>query len=102
MQENNWVGVCCEPNAVFVVCNQFPVSRPHHHSSRYLTDHQKLIAVRLNDVRDGKNTVSGILERYKAAVTKHGMINEDSLYTSFFALKQQKSIPARHGAHTAW
>lgn len=26
MEENNWVGVCCEPNAVFVVCNQFPVS----------------------------------------------------------------------------
>lgn len=26
MEENEWVGVCCEPNAVFVVCNQFPVS----------------------------------------------------------------------------
>lgn len=26
MEENGWVGVCCEPNAVFVVCNQFPVS----------------------------------------------------------------------------
>ena len=26
MEENDWVGVCCEPNAVFVVCNQFPVS----------------------------------------------------------------------------
>lgn len=25
MEENEWVGVCCEPNAVFVVCNQFPV-----------------------------------------------------------------------------
>lgn len=26
MEDNEWVGVCCEPNAVFVVCNQFPVS----------------------------------------------------------------------------
>ena len=26
MERNGWVGVCCEPNAVFVVCNQFPVS----------------------------------------------------------------------------
>lgn len=26
MEQNEWVGVCCEPNAVFVVCNQFPVS----------------------------------------------------------------------------
>lgn len=29
MEENEWVGVCCEPNAVFVVCNQFPVSFVH-------------------------------------------------------------------------
>lgn len=26
MEKNGWVGVCCEPNVVFVVCNQFPVS----------------------------------------------------------------------------
>lgn len=25
MEKNNWVGVCCEPNVVFVICNQFPV-----------------------------------------------------------------------------
>lgn len=25
MEKNGWVGVCCEPNMVFVVCNQFPV-----------------------------------------------------------------------------
>lgn len=25
MERNGWIGVCCEPNAVFVVCNQFPV-----------------------------------------------------------------------------
>lgn len=25
MEGNGWVGVCCEPNLVFVVCNQFPV-----------------------------------------------------------------------------
>ncbi len=26
MERNKYVGVCCEPNMVFVVCNQFPVS----------------------------------------------------------------------------
>ncbi len=26
VEASGWVGVCCEPNAVFVVCNQFPVS----------------------------------------------------------------------------
>jgi hypothetical protein len=25
MERNGWLGACCEPNAVFVVCNQFPV-----------------------------------------------------------------------------
>ena len=26
MEQNKWVGVCCEPNVVFIVCNQYPVS----------------------------------------------------------------------------
>lgn len=25
MEKTGWKGVCCEPNCVFVVCNQFPV-----------------------------------------------------------------------------
>lgn len=29
MERNKWVGVCCEPNNVFVVCNQFPVRLQH-------------------------------------------------------------------------
>lgn len=28
MEKNGWKGVCCEPNCVFVVCNQFPVIYP--------------------------------------------------------------------------
>jgi len=26
MERENWMGVCCEPNSIFIVCNQFPVS----------------------------------------------------------------------------
>ena len=26
MERSKWIGVCCEPNLIFVVCNQFPVS----------------------------------------------------------------------------
>lgn len=26
MERENWLGVCCEPNNIFVACNQFPVS----------------------------------------------------------------------------
>lgn len=28
MESENRLGVCCEPNSIFVVCNQFPVNRP--------------------------------------------------------------------------
>jgi hypothetical protein len=28
MEREKWLGVCCEPNSIFVVCNQFPVCRP--------------------------------------------------------------------------
>ncbi|KAF2149458.1 hypothetical protein K461DRAFT_260931 [Myriangium duriaei CBS 260.36] len=86
MEENEWVGVCCEPNAVFVVCNQFP-----------------LIAMRYNDIRDGTNVVEEeILPKYRSALRAKGMFGEDGLYASYFAVKQKKAIPAAHGAHTAW
>ena len=27
MEQGGWMGVCCEPNMVFIVCNQFPVRK---------------------------------------------------------------------------
>lgn len=59
--------------------------------------------MRYNDSRDGTNKVEGeILPKYRAALDKKGMIGADGLYATWFAVKQQKAIPARHGAHTAW
>lgn len=26
MEREKWLGVCCEPNSIFIICNQFPVS----------------------------------------------------------------------------
>lgn len=26
MEASGWIGACCEPNMVFIICNQFPVS----------------------------------------------------------------------------
>lgn len=44
MERNDYVGVCCEPNAVFVVCNQFPVCmcrwRLHIDSAHRALDHR--------------------------------------------------------------
>ncbi|KAK4499812.1 hypothetical protein PRZ48_007998 [Zasmidium cellare] len=85
MEENDWVGVCCEPNAVFVVCNQFPI-----------------IAMRLNDSRDGTNVVEGVLKKYTDALKRKNMIQEDGMCTLFYALDPGKALPSRQGAHTAW
>ncbi|KAF2168807.1 hypothetical protein M409DRAFT_20824 [Zasmidium cellare ATCC 36951] len=85
MEENDWVGVCCEPNAVFVVCNQFPI-----------------IAMRLNDTRDGTSVVEGVLEKYQDALKRKKMVQDDGMYTLFYALDPGKALPSRQGAHTAW
>lgn len=41
MEQTGWVGVCCEPNVVFIVCNQFPVCRIH--SCYYAIRHANII-----------------------------------------------------------
>ena len=62
-----------------------------------------MIAMRYNDVRDGTNIVGDVLPKYRKALEDKGMVGrQDGLYASFYALKQQKPMPARQGAHTAW
>ena len=63
---------------------------------------EKLIAMRYNDSRDKTDIVSGVLSKYRAALAEKGMFGKDGLYASFYALKQQKPVPARLGSHTAW
>jgi hypothetical protein len=58
--------------------------------------------MRYNDVRNGTNVIDEVLPKYKAALHRKGMLREDGLYASFFALKQGQPIPASQGAHTAW
>jgi hypothetical protein len=38
MESGGWVGVCCEPNVVFVVCNQFPVCDSYRKTIAGLAD----------------------------------------------------------------
>ena len=58
--------------------------------------------MRHNDVRDGTDNVHTVLKKYKSALVTKGMMEENKLYATFYALKQQKAIPARLGTHTAW
>ncbi|KAF2099441.1 hypothetical protein NA57DRAFT_65513 [Rhizodiscina lignyota] len=86
MERSGWAGVCCEPNLVFVVCNQFP-----------------LIAMRYNDVRDGTDTIGEILPKYRAATAERKMIQtDDSLYVNAWRMRQKNVMPAHGLDFTAW
>ncbi|KAF7307526.1 Linalool dehydratase-isomerase [Mycena indigotica] len=86
MERANWIGVCCEPNSVFVVCNQFPI-----------------IAMRYNDIRKGTNTIEGVLEKYIAAwKSKSGFLQEDGLFVDWYQVKQDQRVPAQNIGFTAW
>ncbi|KAK4250360.1 hypothetical protein C7999DRAFT_11921 [Corynascus novoguineensis] len=85
MERGGWAGVCCEPNLVFVVCNQFPI-----------------IAMRYNDVRDGTNIVEGVLENYWNAIQQKQMIAPDGLFVDWLFLKQGVTKRAGGLGFTAW
>lgn len=92
MERSGWMGVCCEPNVVFVICNQFP-----------------LIAMRYNDVRDGTDVVGGVLEKYEAAwekknggFTRAGRFGEDE-FVAFWKVRQDAIVPNFAGSWVnAW
>lgn len=92
MERSGWMGVCCEPNCVFIICNQFP-----------------LIAMRYNDVRNGTDEVSGVLEKYKKAwLEKNGGFTRpgttgDEDFVFFWRIKQDAIVPNFAGvAANAW
>ncbi|KEY74063.1 hypothetical protein S7711_02653 [Stachybotrys chartarum IBT 7711] len=80
LEKNGWVGVCCEPNVVFLVCNQFPI-----------------IAMRYNDVRDGTNVLDDVLVKYKNAIREKGLIRDSPVYSDWLFLKQGQAVPAQTG-----
>ncbi|KAK3117725.1 hypothetical protein LTR53_000654 [Teratosphaeriaceae sp. CCFEE 6253] len=86
MERNGWVGVCCEPNMVFVVCNQFP-----------------MIAMRYNDVRHSTHTIDDVLPKYKSAwVGKGGMVRDNGLFPDAWLEKQDFVLNAADPGWTAW
>ncbi|KAK5711425.1 hypothetical protein LTR15_012498 [Elasticomyces elasticus] len=86
MERNGYVGVCCEPNMVFVVCNQFPI-----------------IGMRYNDVRHGTHVIEDLLPRYKDSwVSKGGMVRENGLFPDAWLEKQDFVLAAQDPGWTAW
>jgi hypothetical protein len=86
MERENWIGVCCEPNLVFIVCNQFP-----------------LLAMRYNDVTDGTKVFDEVLPKYQAAwAKKNGFVGDNGLFRLFYATGQDRLLESNNIAHTVW
>ncbi|KAH8820731.1 hypothetical protein F5884DRAFT_866626 [Xylogone sp. PMI_703] len=85
MERTSWMGACCEPNCVFVVCNQFP-----------------LIAMRYNDSTYGTNVIDEVLPKYKAAWEAKGMFAPNGLMVEFWRVKQDSKVPPRSLDSSAW
>jgi len=85
MEQNGWLGVCCEPNVVFVVCNQFP-----------------LIAMRYNDVRNGTAVMDDVLPKYMKAWEQKGMVQADGLLTWMWRKRQDSTMNSHDLSLTAW
>lgn len=56
----------------------------------------------LNDVRDGSTVGRKVLEKYKDALNKKGMVSRDDLYKDWFVVKQGQTKPAKSVGFTAW
>ncbi|OBT64963.1 hypothetical protein VE03_05645 [Pseudogymnoascus sp. 23342-1-I1] len=91
MEKTGWKGVCCEPNCVFVVCNQFPVMYPSF-----------LIAMRYNDSRNGTNVVDEVLPKYKAAWAGGSMFASNGLIVDWYRVNQKNMAQPMGLGFTAW
>ncbi|MCJ1478617.1 hypothetical protein MMC13_007298 [Lambiella insularis] len=85
MERENWMGACCEPNMIFIVCNQFPI-----------------LAMRYNDVTDNSHVVDDVLKKYTAAWAKSGFIGENGLFRRNYFPNQNKFGVAESIDHTVW
>jgi Linalool dehydratase/isomerase len=84
-EKNEFLGVCCEPNCIFVICNQFPI-----------------IAMRYNDVRNGTNIVGPVVEKYVRAWEKRGMFDEQGQVVDFWLIEQQTRVARGRVWTSAW
>lgn len=64
--------------------------------------HEQIIAMRYNDVRDGTDVVSGVLQKYAAALDKKKMISRDDLFQDWLSLKQGHTTTPKSVGLTAW
>jgi hypothetical protein len=85
MVESGFLGVVCEPNALFVVCNQFPI-----------------LAWKFLDIRRGTSRADEVTRAYSDAWEKRGMLDPNGDYWRFWMVKQETPVQLLGGAASHW
>lgn len=85
MVENGWLGVACEPNCIFIVCNQFP-----------------MLGFRFEDVRNGTVRAEEATSSYASAWQRRGMYADDGSLYSFLMVKQNQMVQLGGVGNDAW
>jgi hypothetical protein len=75
MVENGWLGVACEPNCIFLICNQFP-----------------MLGFRFHDVRHGTTIAQEATESYRRAWEAKGMLQADGEHFHYFWRQRQDAF----------
>ncbi|WP_374469656.1 hypothetical protein [Phenylobacterium sp.] len=84
MVENGWLGVACEPNCIFLVCNQFP-----------------MLGFRFHDVTHGTAYAEEAATAYHDAWSRKGLLGPDGHLTLFLRQRQDTLISGNPGMD-AW
>ncbi len=82
MVESGFLGIACEPNMVFLVCNQFP-----------------MLGFRFHDVRKGSEYADEVTRAHEAAWRRKGWMTGDNFF-SFYFIKQD-AIVGSENSYTA-
>ncbi|AKE01511.1 hypothetical protein XU06_31850 (plasmid) [Rhodococcus erythropolis] len=76
MEENQWVGVPCEPNCIFQLCNQFPI-----------------IGMRFHDHRHGTDFADVTTRNYSRKWSELGWLDKNGQFNQMYMPKQKMITP---------
>lgn len=85
MVATGWYGIVCEPNCLFMVCNQFAI-----------------LGFRLLDLRKGTALAEEVTRAYTDAWEKRGMVDENGDFWRFWLIKQDLPVQLLGGAGSQW
>ncbi|GGC60537.1 linalool dehydratase/isomerase domain-containing protein [Undibacterium terreum] len=85
MVESGWLGVPCEPNCVFLICNQYP-----------------MLGFRFHDLRHGSAISEEATSSYKDAWTRKGMLDKDGHFYYFWRMQQDNFFSVGRASSDAW